>query len=166
MSSSNFASWPVSQETGKVVWYFHLFKNFPQFVEIHIVKGFSIANKAEIDVILELSCFVNDPANVGILISGSSAFCKTARTSESSRFMYYWSLAWRILSIALLVCEMDAIVRWFEHSLALPFFGIGMKTDLFQSFSHCWVFQIFWHIEWSSSTASLKGGKIPKQTFL
>ena len=73
--------------------------------------------------------------------------------SGSSRFTYCWSLAWRILSITLLACEMSAIV-WFEHSLALPFFGIGMKTDLFQSCGHCWVFQICWHIECSTFTAS------------
>ena len=69
-------------------------------------------------------------------------FLKPAWTSGSSRFTYYWSLAWRILSITLLVCEMSAIVRYFERSLALPFFGIGMKTDLFQSCGQCWVFQI------------------------
>ena len=51
--------------------------------------------------------------------------------------MYYWSLAWKILSITLLACEMSAIVQQFEHSLALPFFGIGMKTDFFQSYGHC-----------------------------
>ena len=54
----------------------------------------------------------------------------------------------------LLVCEMSAIVWQFKHSLALPFFGIGMKTDLFQSCGHCWVFQICWHIECSTFTAS------------
>ena len=63
-------------------------------------------------------------------------------------------LAWRILSITLLACEMNAIVRYFEHSLALPFFGIGMKIDFFQSCGHCWVFQICWHIECSTFTAS------------
>ena len=57
-----------------MVWYSHLFKNFPQFVVIHTVKGFSIVNKAEIDVFLELSCFFHDPADDGNLISGSSAF--------------------------------------------------------------------------------------------
>ena len=56
--------------------------------------------------------------------------------------MYCWNLAWRIVSITLLVSEMSAIVWYFEHSLALPFFGIGLKTDLFQSCGHCWVFQI------------------------
>ena len=60
-----------------MVWYFHLFQNFPQFIVIHTVKGFGIVNKAEIDVFLELSCFFNDPADVGSLISGSSAFSKT-----------------------------------------------------------------------------------------
>ena len=60
-----------------MVWYFHLF-HFPQFIVIHTVKGFGIVNKAEIDVFLELSCFFDDPADVGNLISGSSAFSKTS----------------------------------------------------------------------------------------
>ena len=64
----------VSQEAGQVVWYSHLFQNFPQFIVIHTVEGFGIVNKAEIDVFLELSCFSSDPADVGNLISGSSAF--------------------------------------------------------------------------------------------
>ena len=66
----------ISQEAGQVVWYSHLFKNFPQFVVIHVVKGFGTVNKAEIDVFLELSCFFDDPVEVGNLISGSSAFSK------------------------------------------------------------------------------------------
>ena len=61
-----------------MVWYYHLFQNFPQFIVIHTVKGFSIVNKAEIDVFLELSCFFDDPANVGNLIFGSSAISKTS----------------------------------------------------------------------------------------
>ena len=68
----------ISQETGQVVWYSHLFQNFPQFIVIHTVKGFVIVNKAEIDVFLELSCFFDDPSDVGNLISGSSAFSKTS----------------------------------------------------------------------------------------
>ena len=80
-----------------------------------------------------------------------------AWTSGSSFFRYCWSLAWRILSIILLACEMSAIVRQSEHSLALSFFGTGMKTDLFQSCGHCWVFQICWHIECSTFTASSFG---------
>ena len=60
-----------------MVWHSHLFKNFPQFIVIHTVKGFGIVNKAEVDVFLELCCFFDDPVDVGNLISGSSAFSKT-----------------------------------------------------------------------------------------
>ena len=79
-------------------------------------------------------------------------FLKLAWTSGISWFTYCWSLAWRILSITF-------TSRWdecncVEHSLALPFFGIGMKTDLFQSCGHCWVFQICWLVECSTFTAS------------
>ena len=80
MSSSNccfLTCIQVSQEAGQVVWYSH-FQNLPQFIVIHTVKGFGIVNKAEIDVFLELSCFFYDPAGVGNLISGSSAFSKTS----------------------------------------------------------------------------------------
>ena len=75
MSSSNccfLTCIQISQEAGQVVWYSHLFQNFPQFIVIHIV------NKAEIDVFLELFCFFYDPADAGNLISGSSAFSKTS----------------------------------------------------------------------------------------
>ena len=61
-----------------MVWYSHLFQNFPQFVVIHTVKGFGIVNKTEINVFLKLSCFFRDPANVGNLVSGSSALSKTS----------------------------------------------------------------------------------------
>ena len=64
----------ISQEAGKVVRYSHLMNNFPQFVVNHSVRGFGIVNKAEVDVFLELSCFFDDPTDVGNLISGSSAF--------------------------------------------------------------------------------------------
>ena len=66
----------ISQEAGQVVWYSHLFQNFPQVIVIHTIKAFGIVNKAEIDVFLELSCFVDGPADVGYLISGS--FSKTS----------------------------------------------------------------------------------------
>ena len=78
MSSSNCCSLSciqVSQEAGKVVWYSHLLKNFSQFVVIHIAKGFSVVNEA--DVFLELLWFFDDPADAGNLISGSSAFSNT-----------------------------------------------------------------------------------------
>ena len=61
-----------------MVWYSHLFKNFPQFVAVHTVKGFGIVNEAEVDAFLELSCFFDDPMDVGNLISGSSAFSKSS----------------------------------------------------------------------------------------
>ena len=61
-----------------MVWYSHLFQNFPQFIVIHTVKGFGIVNKAEIDVFLKLLCFFDDPADVGNLISGYSAFSETS----------------------------------------------------------------------------------------
>ena len=67
----------VSQESGKVVWYSHLLKNFPQFVMIHTVKGFSIVNEAEIDIFLKFSCFFCDLMDISNLISGSSAFTKS-----------------------------------------------------------------------------------------
>ena len=81
-------------------------------------------------------------------------FLNPAWTPGCAWFTYCWSLAWTILSITLLACEMSAIVWQFGHSLALSFLGIGMKTDLFQSCGHCWVFQICWHIECSTFTAS------------
>src|SRR5574337_12525 len=68
----------VSQEASQVVWYSHLFQNFPQLIVIHTVKGFGIVNKVEIHVFLELSCFFHDPEDFGNLISGSSAFSKTS----------------------------------------------------------------------------------------
>ena len=81
MSSSNcsfLTSIQVSQEAGQVVSYSHLLQNFPQFIVIHTVKGFGIVNKAEIEVFLELSCFLDDSEDVGNLISGYSAFSKTS----------------------------------------------------------------------------------------
>ena len=91
-----------------MVWYSHLFQNFPQFIVIHTVKDFGIVNKAEVDVFLELSCFLNDPAVVGNLISGSSAF------SKSSLNMWKFTVHLLLkpgLTITLLACEMSAIVQ-------------------------------------------------------
>ena len=68
----------ISQEAGQVVWYSHLLKNFPEFIVIHTLKGFSIVNEAEVDVFLELSCFYDYSTDVGNLISGSSAFSKSS----------------------------------------------------------------------------------------
>ena len=109
-----------------MVWYSHLFQNFPQLIVIHTVKGFGIVNKAEVDVFLELSGFFCDPVDVGNLISGSSGF------SKSSLNIWKFSINALLKSGLenfehLLVCEMSAVEQLFEHSLPLPFFGIGMK---------------------------------------
>ena len=79
----------VSQETGKMVWYSHLFKSLPQFIMIHTVKGFGVVDETEVDVFLEFPCFLYDPANVGNLISGSSAFSKSS--------LYIWKFSVHIL---------------------------------------------------------------------
>ena len=94
-----------------MVWYSHLLQNFPQFVVIHTVKGLGVVNKAEVDVFLELSCFFDDPADAGNLISGSSAFYKTRLNIWKFMIHVLLKLGWRILGITLLVCEMSAIVR-------------------------------------------------------
>ena len=144
----------VSQEAGQVVWYSHLLKNFPQFVLIHIVRGFGIVNKAEVYVFLELSCFFYDPTDVGNLISGSSA------SSKSS--LNIWTF---LVCILLKPCVEDfehyfASV-WDEYNCVLvwAFCGIAFLWDWnenwpFQFCGHCWVFQICWHIECSIFTAS------------
>src|SRR5574337_959165 len=131
MSSSNcyfLTCIQISQEAGQVVWCSHLFQNFPQFIVIHTVKSFGIVNKAEIDH-LELSCFFDYPADVGNLISGSSVFSKTN--------LNIWKFTVHVLLKPSLEnfehyftgMRLSAIMQQFEHSLALPFFWIGMKTD-------------------------------------
>jgi len=85
-----------------VVWYLHLFKNFPQFVVIHTVKGFSIINEAEVDVSLEFSCFLHDPMNIGNLISGPSGFSQPG--------LHIWKFLVHILP--------KPSLKDFEHNLA------------------------------------------------
>ena len=105
MSSSNcgfLTCIQISQEAGKVVWYSHLLKNFPQFVVIHTVKGFSVVNEAEVDVFFEFSCFFCDPMDVGNLISGSSAFSKSSS--------YIWKFSVHIL--------LKPSLKDFEHYVA------------------------------------------------
>ena len=160
MSSFNccfLISIQVTQETGKIVWYSLFFKNFPQFVShslIHMVKGFSIINEAEVDVFLQFSFFLYDPTNVGNLIFSSALSKPLLHIWGSSCFMQCGSLSWRILSINFLASEMSTAVWYFEHSLTLLFFETGMKTDLYQLCGHCWVFQICWRIECSTLTVT------------
>ena len=122
----------VSQEAGQVVWYSHLFQNFPQFIVIHTVKGFGIVNKAELDVFLELSCFFSDAIDVGNLISGSSAFSKSSLNilkfsvhillkPHLENFEQYFASVWH---------ECNCALVWTFFGTA--FFRTGMKTDLFQ----------------------------------
>ena len=114
----------ISQEAGELVWYSHLFQNFPQFVVIHTVKDFGLVNKAEMDVFLELSCFYHDPEDVGNLISGSSAFSKTSLNvrefmvhvllkSGLENFEHYFTSMWD---------ECNCAVVW-------AFFGIAFLRD-------------------------------------
>ena len=158
MSSSNccfLTCIQISQEEGQVVWYSHVFKNFPQFIVIHTVKEFDVINKAEVDIFLELSCFFDDPTDVGNLISGSSAFSKSTLNiwkftvhvllkTGLENFEHYLPSMWD---------ECNCVVVWAFFGIA--FLGIRMKIDLFQSSGHCWVFQICWHIECSTFTESL-----------
>ena len=157
MSSSNccfLTCIQISQEADQVVWYSHLFQIFPQFIVIHTVQGFGIVKKAEIDVFLELSCFFHDPAEVGNLISGSSAFSKTSLNIRKftvhillkpglENFEHYFTSVWD---------ECNCTVVWAISGIA--FLCDWNETDLFQSCGHCWVLQICWHIEWSTFTAS------------
>ena len=94
-----------------MVWYSHLFQNFPQLIVIHSVKGFGIVNKAEINVFLELSRFFSDPVVISNLISGSSAFSKTSLNIWKFTVHVLLKPGLEILSISLLACEMNAVVR-------------------------------------------------------
>ena len=157
MSSSNccfLTCIQISQEAGQVIWYSHLLKNFPEFVVSHTVKGFGIVNKAQVNFFWNSLTFSMTQWMLAIWSLAPLPFLKPAWTSGSSWFTYHWSLTWRILSTTLLACEMSTIAGKFEHPLTLAFFGIRMKTNLFHSCGHCWVFQICWHIECSTVTIS------------
>ena len=143
----------ISQEAGQVVWYSHLFKNFPVCCGPHsqrLSHSQWIRNRCFFWNSLD---FTMTQRMLAILSLVPLPFLNPAWTSGSSQLVYCWSLAWRILSITLLACEMSTIWWSFQNSLVLPFFGIGMKTDLFQSCGHCWVFQICWRTECSTFTA-------------
>ena len=120
---------------------------------IHTVKGFSIVNEAEVDGFLEFSCSFYDTTDVGSLISGTFAFSKSSLNVWKfldhillkpglENFQHYFASIWN---------ECNCLVVW--TFFGIPFFGFGMKTDLFQSCGHCWVFQICWHIECCTLTA-------------
>ena len=125
----------ISQESGKVVWYSYLFKNFPQFLVIYTVKGFTIGNEVEVDVFLEFSCIFDDPADVGNLISGSPAFSKTSLDIRKftvhillkpglQNFEHYFASVWD---------ECNCAVVW-------AFFGIAFLWD----WNENWPFPVLW----------------------
>ena len=138
MSSSNccfLTCIQISQEAGNVVWYSHLLKNFPQFVVIHTVKGFCIVNKAEIDIFLELSCFLDDPSNVGNLISGSSAFSRTSLN------------VWKLSVLVLLKPSLENFQHYFASVrdecncvVVWTFFGIALLWN----WNENWPFPVLW----------------------
>ena len=145
----------ISQGAGQVVWYFHLFQNFPQYVVIHTLKGFGIVNKAQVDAFLELSCFIYDTMDVGNWISGSTAFSKSSLN------------IWKFPVHVLLKPGLDNFehyftnVRWVQlcGSLNILWHCLWYWNEswLFQSCGHCWVFQICWHIRCSTFTTSSLG---------
>ena len=138
MSSSNccfLTCIQISEEADQVVWYSHLFQNFPQFIVIHTVKAFGIVKRAEIDVFLELSCFFHDPSDVDNLISGSSAFSKTSLNIRKftvhillkpglGNFKHYFTSMWD---------ECNCAVVW-------AFFGIAFLWD----WNENWPFPVLW----------------------
>ena len=152
MPSSNYCfltCMQVSQETGKVICSSNFLKNCPQFVVVHTVEGFCIVNEAEVDIFLKFHRFFYDPTNVGNLISGSSDFSKPS--------LYIWKFSVHVLlKPSLKDSEHNLTSMWNERNCRIVWasFDIGMKTDLFQSCGHCWAFQICWHIECSTLTAS------------
>ena len=123
----------ISQEGGQVVWYSYLFKNFPQFIVIHIVKGFGLVNKAEVDVFLELSCFFSDPVDVGNVISGSSAFSKSN--------LNIWKFTVHVLLKPGLE-NFEHTSMWYECNCAVvwAFFGIAFLWD----WNENWPFPVLW----------------------
>ena len=138
MSSSNccfLTCLQISQEADPVVWYYHLFQNFPQFIVIHTVKDFGIVNKAEIDVLLECSCFFDDPADVGNLISSSSAFSKTS--------LNFWKFTVQVLlKPGLENFEHYFTSMWDECNCVVvcAFFGIVYLWD----WNENWPFPVLW----------------------
>ena len=139
MSSSNccfLTCIQISQETGQVIWYSHLFKKNPQFLVIHTVKGFGIVNNAEIDVSLELSCFFfNNPVDVGNLISGSCAFAKTSLN------------IWNFMVHILLKPGLENFEHlfnsvWDDHDCAVVWASFGIAVLWY--WNEDWPFPVLW----------------------
>ena len=147
MSGSNccfFTCMQVSQEAGKVVWYSHLLKNFPQVVVIHTVKGFSLVTEAELDVFLEFCCLLYDPTDVGNLISGSSAFSKSN--------LYIWkSSSHVLLKPCLKDFEHYFASMWNEHKCVVfwMFFGITFLWNWNENWAFPrYIIDLAYYINW------------------
>ena len=135
----------ISQETRKVVWYSHLLKNFPQFVLIYTVREFGVINKAEVDVFFwNFVAFLTIQWMLEIWSLVPLPSLNPAWTSASSQFTYCWSLAWRILSITLLACEMSEVVPQFEHSSALHL--MEKSNEIFGQSNFIWLYIYIWYI--------------------
>ena len=137
MSGSNccFLTSQISQEAGQVVWYSHVFKNFPRFVVIHTVKVLSIVNETEVEIFLEFSCFFYDPTDVCDLISRSSAFSKSS--------LYIWKFSVHVqLKTGLEKFEYYFASMWDECNSAVVwiFFGIAFLGD----WNENWSFPVLW----------------------
>ena len=125
----------ISQEAGKVVWYSHLLKNFPQFVVIYTVKGFGIVNKAEVDVFLEFSCFFNDLTDIGNLISGSSAFTKSILN------------IWKFMVHILLKLYLENFEHYFANVWDECYFVVVWTLsdiDFLWDWNEKWTFPVLW----------------------
>ena len=152
MSSSNYCFLiyiQVSQETGKVVCYAHFFKNCPQFVVTHTVKGFNVVNEAEIDVFQEFPCFLQDPGSVGNLISDSSA-------SLTPNLYIRNFLIHLLLKPSLKGFEHNFASMWNEHNctVILTFFDTALLWDWNENWPFPVLWPICWYIECSTLIAS------------
>ena len=150
MSSSNccfLICIQISQEAGQVIWYSHLFQNFPQFSVIHTVKGFGIVNKAEIDIFLEFSCFFDDPVDIGNLIFVSFAFSKTSLNIWKftvhillkpglENFKYNLTSVWDMISLYML--SLQSCPALFDPmDWAMPGFHWTTRDDSVRVLSFC-----------------------------
>ena len=147
MSSSNccfLTCMQISQEADQVVWYSYLLQNFSQFIVIHTVKVFGIVNKAQLDVFLELSCFFDDPVDVGNLISGSSAFSKTILNIWKFTVHILLKPGLKNLSITLLAYEMS----WVQ------------LCNILSILWHCLCFGLEWKPTFSSPVATVGFSKL------
>ena len=147
----------VSHEVGKVVWYSHLFKNFPQSVVIHTVKDFSVVNKAEVGTFLELSCSFDDPTDVGNLISYSSVFSKSCLNIRKfmahvllkcglENFEHYFTSMWDECNCAVVWAQLHSLtILWHCLSLGLKWkltFSSPVVTAEFSNFADIFEYSI------------------------